>query len=146
MLRGIQHNTIEAANLKIENYDGQMPDLQLGKGLKVARMNNTDLLTVPNPFDVDGNGTKAPGYIDMIGVAGNDPGKTIDGYEGAYGSDDTGNSKQRSIRHINFKDTDNNLEDCEICNWDEDFERHKNKQPRYLAYGPWEANDVFVKK
>ena len=146
LLRGIQHNTIEAANLKIENYDGQMPDLQLGKGLKVALMNNTDLLTVPNPFDIDGNGTKAPGYIDMIGVAGNDPGKTIDGYEGAYGSDDTGNSKQRSIRRINFKDTDNNLEDCAICNWDEEFERHKNKQPRYLAYGPWEANDVFVKK
>lgn len=146
LLRGIQHNTIEAAKLKIEHYDGQLPDLQLGKGLKAVLMNNTDLLTVPNPFDIDGNGTKAAGYIDMIGVAGNDPGKTIDGYEGAYGSDDTGNSKQRSIRRINFKDTDNNLEDCEICNWDEEFDMHKNKQPRYLAYGPWDANDTFIKK
>lgn len=146
LLRGIQHNTIEAANLKIENYDGQMPDLQLGKGLKAVLMNNTTLLTVPNPFDIDGQGTKAEGYIDMLGVAGNDPGKTIDGYEGEYGSDDTGNSKQRSIRRINFQDTDNNLKDCEICNWDEEFELHENKQPRYLAYGPWDADDIFVKK
>ena len=143
LLRGIQHNTIEGSNLKIQNYDAQMPSLQLGKGLKAVLMNNTNLLTVPNPFDIDGNGTKAEGYIDMIGVAGNDPGKTIDGYETAYGSDDSGNSKQRSVRRINFKDTDNNLEDCEICNWDEEFNLHVNKQPRYLNYGPWDENDVF---
>ncbi len=78
------------------------------KGLKVALIYDTDTLEVNNPFDTDGNGKKAFGYIDMIGVAGSDAGSVQDGFESEYR---LVQSKQLAARRLNFADTDNNLKD-----------------------------------
>jgi len=101
------------------------------KGLKVALIKGVQPLTVENPFDIDGSGTKAPGYADMIGVAGNDAGNTIDGYEFGYRGIQ---SKQVAIRRINFVDTDNNILDIEGIDYrTADLEKYR---PRCLADGP----------
>ena len=78
------------------------------KGLKVVLLNNTTKLTVPNPFNTVGNGAKAAGYVDMIGIAGNDAGNTIDGCETEYPAFQ---SKQVAARRGNFGDTDDNKKD-----------------------------------
>ncbi len=78
------------------------------KGLKVALVKSLEPLQTANPFDVDGKGSKAAGYADMIGIAGNDAGSTIDGCETAYPAFQ---SKQNSARRINYHDTNNNKND-----------------------------------
>ena len=114
------------------------------KDLKVVLLNSTELLTVPNPFNCDGLGTKAEGYIDMIGIAGNDEGREIDGYETDYlggGTDGLhalGNSKQRAARRIDFKDTDNNALDIETINYGNSGTNLEKYRPRSLSDGEWE--------
>ena len=78
------------------------------KGLKVALLQGTAALSCANPFDTDGSGTKASGYVDMIGVAGNDSGSSIDGCETAFRALQ---SKQLALRRSNYNDTDNNALD-----------------------------------
>ncbi|MCL1905000.1 MAG: metallophosphoesterase, partial [Methanomassiliicoccaceae archaeon] len=87
--------------------------------------------SIVNPFDIDGNGTKMSGYVDMFGCAGNDAGSTdlIDGYAGDYHSEQ---SKQkgfeRSDRNI---DTENNKDDFVIVDY-----RNPQPAPRSMIDGP----------
>lgn len=95
-------------------------------------MSNTNLLDVVNPFDIDGNGTKSEGYIDMMG--GGDKDGDIDGYEGTI---ILGQSKQKSVRRISLDDTDDNSKDFEIV----DFRNEASVRyaPKSLVDGPWES-------
>ncbi|MBD3921289.1 choice-of-anchor I family protein [Paenibacillus sp. PR3] len=109
------------------------------KGMKVALVYGTDKLAAVNPFDIDGKGTKAAGYVDMVGTGSNDGGSTIDGYETDYptGSSE-GTSKKKSIRRIDLADTDVNKADFQQI----DYEAATpaviaDKGPRNSAYGPW---------
>ena len=106
-----KHTNIAAARLVLEESkadqlwaDAMFPN----KGLKVVLLNNATKLAAPNPFNIDGNGAKAAGYVDMVGIAGNDAGNTIDGCEAAYPAFQ---SKQVAVRRANFGDTDNNKKD-----------------------------------
>ncbi|WP_168735534.1 choice-of-anchor I family protein [Cohnella fermenti] len=81
------------------------------KGLKVVLMSNDDGLSndLKNPFAAD---PLPEGYVDMLGTGSNDSGSDIDGYETDYPTGDSaGTSKKKSLRRIDFQDTDNNKND-----------------------------------
>lgn len=161
LIRGAACNG--AYKLAIPNFDLECT-LKLEKGMKVFLIESTDpqlLKDIPNPFNVGGTWTKVAGYIDGFGCHGNSgnnpatPGKDmIDGYEteppggGDPGTTVTGlggNSKQTSMRRINFQDTDVNSEDFEplrYANYGID-DTLTNKVPRWVGYGPWDQNDIF---
>ncbi len=109
------------ARLVIDDYDLEWADAILpNKDFKVVLTHNTDLLTTANPF-ADALGNRAAGYVDMIGIAGNDDGRTIDGYEtdylGGIKGASAGTSKQKAVRRIDLTDTDNNALDCETLDY-----------------------------
>lgn len=159
LIRGVEStNSI----VPVDNYDLQCT-LKLDKAMKVFLIASTDpnyLEGIVNPWNVDGRFNKVEGYIDGFGCHGNSGlmgdslTDTIDGFETeAPGGGDPGttkvgcggNSKQTSMRRINFTDTDVNSEDFEAlryANFNTD-ETLKDKQPRWVAYGPWEAGDVY---
>lgn len=90
-----------------------------------------------NPVNADGKGTKVTGYIDMLGVGGNDSyDASIDGYEGSYSSVQ---SKQKALRRINFQDTDNNADDFEIVPYNAAYIVNWSK-PRSTSDGAWSAS------
>ncbi|GMK41914.1 hypothetical protein PCCS19_49730 [Paenibacillus sp. CCS19] len=108
------------------------------KGLKVALIKGTDKLTSVNPFDVDGSGAKAAGYVDMVGTGSNDSGSTMDGYETAYLSGSTeGTSKKKAIRRIDRIDTDTNKTDFQQIDYSAASTVIAEVGPRNTAYGPW---------
>lgn len=82
------------------------------KGLAVALMSNTTQLAAnTDPFDNTRHAPSAAGYVDMIGVNGNDGTTTSPTNEiiSAYEGDVTNSqSKQKAIRRVDFEDTDNN--------------------------------------
>jgi hypothetical protein len=77
-----------------------------------AALVQADVNLPMNPFNIDGNGTKAAGYIDMVG-AENDPNHAypdrILGFETAPAR----NSASVAVRRKNLTDTDNNSVDFE---------------------------------
>ncbi|MDR2922599.1 MAG: CotH kinase family protein [Treponema sp.] len=77
---------------------------------KVALMSNTTLLTVQNPFNTDGNGTKAAGYVDMVGALNTSGTDYIQGYEENPIADLNKNTGQR---RKTLDDHDNNAADFE---------------------------------
>lgn len=146
----------------IDNYDLTC-DLKLDKAMKVFLIASTDptyLNGIVNPWNYDGAFHSVEGYIDGFGCHGNSGlmgdllTDTIDGFETeAPGGGDPGttvvgpggNSKQTAMRRIDFTDTDVNTEDFEAlryANFNID-ETLKDKQPRWVAYGPWEVGNVF---
>lgn len=89
-----------------------------------------------NPYNVDGKGTKVTGYVDMLGVGGNDSyDGSIDGYETSFSSVQ---SKQKALRRINFQDTDNNADDFEIVPYNAAYIVNWAR-PRSTADGAWNA-------
>lgn len=159
LIRGVEcTNSI----VPINNYDLQST-LKLNKAMKVFLIASKDpelLKDIINPWNIDGKFTKVDGYIDGFGCHGNSglmgdsDTDTIDGFETeAPGGGDPGttvvgcggNSKQTSMRRKNFADTDINSEDFEAlryANFNTD-ETLKDKQPRWVAYGPWESGNVY---
>ena len=146
----------------IDNYDLAC-ELKLDKAMKVFLIASTDptyLNGIVNPWNYDGTFKKVEGYIDGFGCHGNSGlmgdslVDTIDGFETeAPGGGDPGttvvgcggNSKQTSMRRKDFIDTDVNSEDFEAlryANFNID-ETLKDKQPRWVAYGPWDVGNVF---
>ncbi|MCD9022924.1 choice-of-anchor I family protein [Cohnella silvisoli] len=95
------------------------------KGMKVALMSNQAALNMANPYST--NPAQLPaGYVDMIGTGSNDPGSTVDAYEGTGGlypsGSSTGTSKKKAIRRnvVGGKviDTDNNVNDFKQVAYD----------------------------
>jgi len=121
------------------------------RSIKVALMSNTVLLDMTNPFDIDGQGTKADGYVDMIGVMNTIGEDRINGFETAAGPTF---SKQVGVRRKNLEDTDNNSVDFGtirfsdfvtksgglITAYSKEYEMYR---PKSLAHGAW---DPFLKE
>ena len=101
------------------------------RAFKVVLMSNTTLLTEQNPFDINGAGTKAAGYVDMLGANNND---VIRGYETAPCSK---MSKQQSARRTSLKDTDNNNSDFTNVDYRGNAAALGFRTPKNLAYGTW---------
>jgi hypothetical protein len=93
-------------------------DFTLGnRSFKVALIRNADTLVEQNPFNMDGNGAKAAGYIDMVGSA-NDPDNETNpdqilGFETAPAR----NSASVTVRRTSLSDTDNNGDDFESLDY-----------------------------
>lgn len=96
---------------------------------KICLIRSTVTLNVANPFNIDGEGTKAAGYVDLVGAVN---GKTIDAFEETCVSK---MSKQQSIRRAGLSDTDNNNTDFE--NVDYRTADLENYRPKNQAYGAW---------
>lgn len=102
---------------------------------KVALMNNTTLLAVQNPFDIDGNGTKTSGYIDMVGAINTSGTDYIQGYEG---NRITNLNKQTGQRRKSLVDTDDNAADFERAVYDGAAADQKEvRRPKNHSYGAW---------
>jgi len=126
------------------NYDQVWLTDFNSKGSKVVLLYETQLLDsgIQNPFNTDGMGTKVNGYIDMLGIGGNDPGinDIINGYETNFISEQ---SKQKAFRRIDFKDTDNNEADFDVVDYRREYITEWAK-PRTVSSGPWTVyNDGF---
>jgi len=103
---------------------------------KVALMSNTTLLTVQNPFDADGNGTKSDGYIDMVGALNTSGTDYIQGYEGTR---ITNLNKQTGQRRKTLADHDDNGVDFERAVYDGATTAEKEiRRPKNLVYGMWD--------
>jgi len=113
------------------------------RSFKVALLHGSTELTdeIQNPFDVDGNGTKIDGYVDMIGSA-NDPGHATNpdqilGFETAPAR----NSGSEAIRRRNLIDTDDNSIDFITARYatggltDAEVE---TQRPRNSSAGAWD--------
>jgi hypothetical protein len=132
-LVALTDHTNAGARLSLSVWDMEWSGAAFpNKGLKVVLLSVKEPLTAANPFNIDGNGTKAAGYVDMIGVAGNDAGSVIDGCETAYLAEQ---SKQKSIRRIAFQDTDDNSADVQVVDFrDAELAAYR---PRSAADGVW---------
>jgi hypothetical protein len=80
------------------------------RAFKVALIRSTDTLTAQNPFDMDGEGATAAGYIDMLGSANEYQTRDlIFGFETAPAR----NSGSVAARRTSLDDTDDNSADFE---------------------------------
>jgi hypothetical protein len=98
-------------------------------------MSNTTLLTAQNPFDIDGAGAKAAGYIDMVGAL-NSPG--TDYIQGFETNAVTNLNKNTGQRRITLTDTDDNVADFARAIYDGASAADREiRRPKNLAYGAW---------
>ncbi|GHU84325.1 hypothetical protein FACS189473_1330 [Spirochaetia bacterium] len=121
------------------------------KKFKIALIKSSETLTVANPFNTDGEGAKAAGYVDLFGSVDNDSASvaegeeplSIDGYETVY---PMLLSKQKSARRITVTDTDNNKDDFEGIDYRVDrgipAEQLVLFSPRNSAAGSWNPASV----
>ncbi|MBQ1947015.1 MAG: lamin tail domain-containing protein [Clostridia bacterium] len=121
-------------NLFNASYDKTWDIYINNKGAKIVLLATTQPLTSINPFDTDGQGTKAYGYVDMIGM-GNLDGDTDGGEKDPV----LGQSKQKALRRVFFTDTDNNDKDFLVVDYrtaELSFVR-----PRSTKDGAWQCTD-----
>ncbi|GHV82577.1 hypothetical protein AGMMS49991_11350 [Spirochaetia bacterium] len=107
------------------------------KNFKICLVHSTAALTVVNPFDTDGAGTKAAGYIDMLGAIDSDETGAIDGFEAEFPALA---SKQKAVRRKNLTDTDNNKRDFESIDYRTTGTAEAEKEfyrPKNTVYGTW---------
>ena len=121
-------NNFENPKINITKYDDSWSKQLSNKGFKVALVNGTDRLTVENPQNLSN-------LIDLVGGYNEKPEYT-DGYERAAFN---GVSKQKSIRRIEFKDTNDNSVDFEIIDYRVDA--NIVYMPKCMADGAWVTTD-----
>jgi hypothetical protein len=110
------------------------------RSYKVVLVNNTTLLTVQNPFGLDGvinvAGDKISGYVDMVGAMNTVGEDKINGFEYLP---ITNLNKHAGQRRTSLIDTDNNRADFARATFAGaaplEFERLR---PKNLAYGEWD--------
>jgi len=134
-----------AAPQQIEEGDITAPFALHNRGAKLILLSNQNLiqtvLTDPlqdNPFDLDGEGTKVPGYVDMVGAV-NEPGVRdfLNAYETNIGSRLTGS---QALRRLSVVDTDDNAADFGSVDYrtgNISAPDREIKRPKNLAYGAW---------
>jgi len=111
LIMGSRESTV--ARLKLTDNFGDINNAAFkldNRSFKAAIIRSTANLTVQNPFNIDGMGTKVAGYIDMVGSANNPAAAEPDqilGFETAH----TRNSKSEAVRRKNLVDTDDNSTD-----------------------------------
>jgi hypothetical protein len=109
LILGPKQNTTGRYQIPEDSGDINENDFTLGnRSFKVALIRNTDTLIEQNPFNMDGSGAKAAGYIDMVGAA-NDPDHATNPDQ-ILGCETlpARNSASEAVRRINLTDTDNN--------------------------------------
>lgn len=107
LIRANAENTGNAQRLSIDEFDIEYPDWVIdNKSYKIAVVSNSDLLT-----EVDASDNK--NVVDLLGVS-ND----IDGIDACEQFPKTGISKKKSVRRINYSDTDNNNNDFSITDYE----------------------------
>ncbi|MCL2763646.1 MAG: lamin tail domain-containing protein, partial [Treponema sp.] len=129
------------SRLQIANGYGDINDNNFvlnHRSYKIAIIRNTLPLDADNPFNMNGSGAKAAGYIDMVGAVyppgGND---NIFGYETAP----VLFSVSEAIRRKNLNDTNNNAGDFMAMQYaagglsDEEVAERK---PRNASVGAWD--------
>jgi hypothetical protein len=105
------------------------------RSFKVVLLQNTTLLTVQNPFDIDGLGEKASGYVDMVGAMNTVGEDKINGYEK---NAITNLNKQTGQRRISLSDTDdNNVDFARATYLNASVADKERLRPKNLAYGAW---------
>ncbi|MCL2061732.1 MAG: CotH kinase family protein [Firmicutes bacterium] len=134
-------NTGGGLHVPLTAYDLAWDAFFTNRGVKVVLLKSTALLTVKNPFNTDGQGNKALGYVDMLAAAGNESERDIDGFEtdylggnSSFGAE-SGVSKQRAVRRMDFADTDNNALDAKAIDYR--IAANQKYRPRSLADGAW---------
>ncbi|MCL2632798.1 MAG: CotH kinase family protein, partial [Coriobacteriia bacterium] len=129
-----------SARLVITKSDVDWTDgrIMSNRAYSVALVNNTTLLTQVI------TGSEMAGVVDLVGALNTSPPDTPLNFEGAPVKD---MSKQKSIRRINYQDTDNNLADFEVLDYRATGMSDAEllvKGPRYssgLAFGEEEPDD-----
>lgn len=140
LIRCKQHvpPTVQSLRIKIKNFDMEWDQEISEHGKKVYLCVGTEPCKHPNPFDIDGIKTKAPGYIDMLAAGGKDNVRLIDGYETSYNHC---TDKYTGVFRTDFNDTDDNAKDTESIDYRTgDVTIY---YPRCLADGQW---DVYFDK
>ncbi|MDR0472946.1 MAG: CotH kinase family protein [Treponema sp.] len=135
---GQTSSTNPALSLTDGSGDMNEPFIISNRSFKVVLLNNTNLLTenVQNPFDIDGYGTKADGYVDMAGAMNTVGEDKINGYEG---SPITNLNKQTGQRRKSLTDTDNNKADFTRAVYVGASQAdHELMRPKNTAYGSWD--------
>jgi len=113
------------------------------RAVKVALIQSANLLTVQNPFNMDGSGGKAAGYVDMIGVI-NDNTDQILGWEGSAADKPAGTStfritKQMGVRRTSLTDSDVNKNDFATVTYAGlPPARKEIMRPKNRANGSWD--------
>lgn len=133
LVRGGPHNP--NGRLKISEYDQEWNITFDNKGLKLALLSDNKPLNVLNPYS-----SAVPGYVDMVGTAGNEWYCTIDGCETDYLQIQ---SKQKSVRRKHFIDTDNNAKDFAAVDYRTVV--LDDVRPRSSADGAWNIG-VYERK
>ena len=143
LILGLKQNT--TGRLQITENSGDINNSNFtlsNRAFKVALIHNKNAdLLVQNPFDMDGAGAKADGYIDMIGAANaySADGSARDrifGFEIAPAR----NSASEAVRRKSTIDTDVNNVDFESTRYaagginNEQLEIYR---PKNLAFGAW---------
>lgn len=135
--------TVPALDIEDDSGDMNIPGFVLNnRAVKVALIQSTNLLTIQNPFNMDGLGAKAAGYIDMIGVINNGAQDMILGLEGttAVNGDDYRISQQITVRRITLEDTDNNVNDFQAIRYNQPINSVLKEiyYPKNTGYGEWD--------
>lgn len=132
LIRGEQDNDSESVNasylkwtVKDDMADADFPDMRIDNKLyKIAVVNGTEPLTTANPYGL-------PNVLDLLGTE--DTLSGIDGYEGKANL--AKSSKQKSLRRVDYMDTDNNDTDFVICDYRLDLDTIKTFAPRNSKCG-----------
>lgn len=134
LIRCAEHTDITRPSTRVKVTDFDMGwDIPLSAdGMKVLLTIGTEPSKFKNPANTDGRWTPAEGFIDLIGVGGEDVTRIIDGYEGAYAHVA---NKYCSIQRRDFADTNNNFNDLEVK--DLRYEDPLIYGPRSTKFGQW---------
>ena len=136
-------NQNPALNITANYGDMNIDTFKLdNRAVKVALIQNADLLTVQNPFNMNGQGGKAAGYVDMIGVI-NDDTDQIFGWEGSAADAPAGTApfritKQVGVRRTSLTDTNVNKTDFAAVTYSGISKAKKDiMRPKNHAHGSW---------
>jgi hypothetical protein len=109
LILGKKNNNSARLQITETDVDAAKTDWTLSnRSYKVALIASQTLLTVANPFNIDGAGTTAAGYMDLVGVINASPADDINACETAYAELI---SKQKAARRGSLNDTDDNSAD-----------------------------------
>jgi uncharacterized repeat protein (TIGR02543 family) len=108
------------------------------RNFKLCLIKSTAALTWVNPFNIDLAGTKATGYVDLLGAC-NDSGDSIDAAETSVAF---AMSKQKAARRKSLTDTDANAVDFGAIDY-RDYNKWSAEEqslypPKNAAYGAWD--------
>jgi hypothetical protein len=115
LIRGMSYQTNLGTYVDLSDVtpDVDAPSLYISNdSFAVVLMSTQTPHAFVNPFDTDGEGTKAEGYVDMVGA--NDGESGTDWMPFSETSHISGIGKSKSVRRASLEDTDDNSEDFVI--------------------------------